>query len=64
MGGIRKLDAREPLGCDGDRPDRRVEPVLFQACEDRVHARNQGQLITPMHFLGDAPPEVDAGSGE
>ena len=64
MGRIRKVHPREPLGRDGDRPDRRVEPVLFQACEDRVHARNQGELITPMHVLGDASPEVDAGAGK
>lgn len=64
MGRRRKVDAREPLGRDGDRPDRRVEFVLFQACENCVHARNQGELITPMHLLGGAPPEVDAGPGK
>ena len=60
MGGIGKVDPRDPLGRDGDRADRGVERVVLEALEDRIHLRDGNEAVLAPHDRRRPAREIDA----
>jgi hypothetical protein len=64
VGRIGEFDASQPVRCDGDCADRRVELTPFDSGDDVLHLCDRDEAIGQMEVFGDAPPKVDARAGK